>query len=51
MKQRVTLNDRTFEVMIPAEEIDKAIVKVAEQLGFTATNARCDAEFGRAHTK
>ena len=32
MKQRVTLNDKTFEVMIPAEEIDKAIAKVAEQL-------------------
>ena len=32
MKQRVTLNDRTFEVMIPAEEIDKAVAKVAEQL-------------------
>lgn len=32
MKQRVTLNDRTFEVMIPAEKIDKAIEKVAEQL-------------------
>ena len=27
------------------------VVKVAEQLGFTATNARCDADFGRAHTK
>jgi hypoxanthine phosphoribosyltransferase len=32
MKQRVTLNDKTFEVMIPAEEIDKAVAKVAEQL-------------------
>ena len=32
MKQRVTLNDKTFEVMIPAEEIDKAVEKVAEQL-------------------
>lgn len=32
MKQRVTLNDLTFEVMIPAEEIDKAIEKVAEKL-------------------
>ena len=29
MKQRVTLNDKTFEVMIPAEEIDKAVAKVA----------------------
>ena len=27
------------------------VVKAAEQLGFTATKARCDAEFGRAHTK
>ena len=27
------------------------VVKGAEQLGFTATNARCDADFGRAHTK
>lgn len=32
MKQRVTLLDKTFEVMIPAEEIDKAVAKVAEQL-------------------
>ena len=32
MKQRVTLNDKTFEVMIPAEEIDKAVAKVAEQI-------------------
>ena len=32
MKQRVTLNDLTFEVMIPAKEIDKAIEKVAEKL-------------------
>ncbi|MBQ7856023.1 MAG: hypoxanthine phosphoribosyltransferase [Alistipes sp.] len=32
MKQRVTLNDRTFEVMIPAEEIDRAVTAVAERL-------------------
>lgn len=32
MKQRVTLNDKTFEVMIPAEEIDKVVTAVAEQL-------------------
>ena len=32
MKQRVTLNDKTFEVMIPAEEIDKAVAAVAERL-------------------
>ena len=32
MKERVTLYDKTFEVMIPAEEIDKAVAKVAERL-------------------
>ena len=32
MKERVTLHDKTFEVMIPAEEINKAIAKVAERL-------------------
>ncbi len=32
MKQKVTLNDKTFEVMIPAEEIDVAVAKVAEKL-------------------
>ena len=32
MKQRVTLYDKTFEVMISAEEIDKAVTKVAERL-------------------
>ena len=32
MKQRVTLHDKTFEVMIPAEEIDKVVAKVAEKL-------------------
>ena len=32
MRQRVTLHDKTFEVMIPADEIDKAVAKVAEQL-------------------
>ena len=32
MKQRVTLNDKTFEVMIPAEQIGEAVSKVAEQL-------------------
>ncbi len=32
MKQRVTLKDRTFEVMIPAEKIDAAIDAVAERL-------------------
>lgn len=32
MKKTVTLNDKTFEVMIPAEEIDRAVAAVAEQL-------------------
>ncbi len=32
MKNTVTLNDRTFEVMIPAEEIDRAVSAVAEQI-------------------
>ena len=32
MKQRVKLLDKCFEVMIPAEEIDKAVEKVAEKL-------------------
>ena len=31
-KNRVTLYDRTFEVMIPAEQIDSAVAKVAEQI-------------------
>ncbi len=32
MKQRVTIKDKTFEVMIPAEEIDKAVSAVAERI-------------------
>ena len=32
MKKTVTLNDKTFEVMIPAEEIDRAVTAVAERL-------------------
>lgn len=32
MKKTVTLNDRTFEVMIPAQEIDHAVERVAEQI-------------------
>ena len=32
MKQRVTLHDRTFEVMIPAEKIDEAVSAIAERL-------------------
>ena len=30
--EKIKLNDRTFKVMIPAEEIDKAVAKVALQL-------------------
>ena len=32
MKDRIQLLDKTFKVMIPAEEIDKAVSRVAEQL-------------------
>lgn len=32
MKERVTLGDRTFEVMIPAEDIDKAVARIADRL-------------------
>ena len=32
MKKTVTLNDKTFEVMIPAHEIDRAVAAVAECL-------------------
>lgn len=32
MGKKVKLYDKTFEVMIPAEEIDKAVTKVAEQI-------------------
>ena len=32
MKDRIQLLDKTFKVMIPAEEIDKAVGRVAEQL-------------------
>ena len=38
MKQRVTLNDKTFEVMIPAEEIDKSVAAVAERLNADYAN-------------
>ena len=31
-KNRVTLYDKTFEVMIPAEQIDRAVAQVAEQI-------------------
>ncbi|MBQ9138321.1 MAG: hypoxanthine phosphoribosyltransferase [Alistipes sp.] len=30
--EKIKLNDRTFKVMIPAEEIDRAVAKVAERL-------------------
>lgn len=40
MKQKVTLNDKTFEVMIPAEEIDKAVAKVANQLNANYVSAK-----------
>ena len=32
MKNRIKLNDKTFRVLISAEEIDKAVTRVAEQL-------------------
>lgn len=32
MKQRVTLNDRTFEVMIPAGKIDESVAAVAGRI-------------------
>ena len=32
MNNKITLNDRNFRVLIPAEEIDKAVSRVAEQL-------------------
>ena len=32
MNNRITLNDKSFRVLIPAEDIDKAVSRVAEQL-------------------
>ena len=32
MEKTVTLNDRTFKVMIPAEEIDRAVAAVAQRI-------------------
>lgn len=32
MTKKITLGDKTFRVMIPAEEIDQAVTRVAEQL-------------------
>jgi hypoxanthine phosphoribosyltransferase len=32
MKNKIKLHDKTFRVLIPAEEIDKAVTRVAEQL-------------------
>ena len=40
MKQRVTLYDKTFEVMIPADDIDKAVTKVAERLNSDYASAQ-----------
>ena len=40
MKKRVTLYDKTFEVMIPAEDIDKAVAKVAERLNSDYASAK-----------
>lgn len=32
MNNKITLNDKSFRVLIPAKEIDKAVSRVAEQL-------------------
>ena len=32
MENKIKLHDKTFRVLIPAEEIDKAVTRVAEQL-------------------
>ena len=32
MNNKITLNDKSFRVLIPAEDIDKAVSRVAEQL-------------------
>lgn len=41
MKQKVKLHDRTFEVMIPAAEIDAAVTRVANRLNMDyATSAQ-----------
>ena len=32
MENKITLNDKTFRVLISAEEIDKAVTRVADQL-------------------
>ena len=32
MNNKITLNDKNFRVLIPAEDIDKAVSRVAEQL-------------------
>lgn len=39
MKQKVKLHDRTFEVMIPAEEIDQAVTRIANRLNIDYADA------------
>ena len=41
MKKTVTLNDKTFEVMIPAHEIDRAVAAVAERLNADYGDKEC----------
>lgn len=38
--EKIRLNDRTFKVMIPAEQIDAAVAKVAEKLNKDYTDAK-----------
>ena len=38
--EKITLNDRTFKVMIPAEQIDAAVAKVAERLNNDYADAK-----------
>ena len=40
MEKKITLRDRTFEVMIPAEQIDEAVARVAAKLN--ADYASCE---------
>ena len=40
MNEKVKLHDRTFEVMIPAAQIDEAVAKVADKLN--ADYASCE---------
>jgi hypoxanthine phosphoribosyltransferase len=41
MKKTVTLKDKTFEVMIPAHEIDQAVTAVAERLNADYKEKKC----------